>query len=156
LANPIALLLIAAVTFFFSVDAVHAEAQILSAPDAAEQMASGNFVLLDIRSPEEWAESGVAKGAWPVSMHVEGFPERLNAIFQHYDPSQIGLICATGNRSRYVAQVLEQSGIVGVTDVSEGMFGNPTGAGWIERGLPVVSVEDAKLSYHKAQEAWSQ
>ena len=136
--------------------ALHAETPILSVPEAADRLATGEFILLDIRSPEEWAESGVAEGAWPVSMHVEDFPQRMRAILQNYAPSQIGLICATGSRSSYVANFLEQNGVEGVTDVSEGMFGNPSGEGWIARGLPVLSAEEALANYDKARMSWDQ
>lgn len=119
------------------------------------RVTAGEIVLLDIRSREEWAESGVAEGAWPVSMHEDDFAQRLQAILQRYDPSQIGLICATGGRSNYVAQVLQQNGVAGVVNVSEGMFGNTHGAGWIARGLPVVSAEDARAFYEATQAAWA-
>ena len=58
-----------------------------------------------------------------------------------------GLICATGGRSAYVAEVLEKNGLTGVADVSEGMLGNSGGAGWIARGLPVVSLKDAQVDF---------
>lgn len=124
----------------------------LSAPDAAERVAAGEMVLLDIRSAEEWAESGVAEGAWPVSMHADDFLPRLQEILSRYPPEQIGLICATGGRSAHVAEFLQKNGVAGVSDVSEGMHGNGQAVGWIERGLPVVPVEQAQARYEAALE----
>lgn len=126
----------------------------LSAPDAAARLASGELVLLDIRAPQEWKDSGVAQGAWPVSMHTQAFSVRLRAILQHYRPEQIALICATGGRSAYVAEVLEKNGLSGVIDVSEGMLGNGTAPGWLERGMPVVSAQEASRAFEEVQATW--
>ena len=68
------LLAIAVAFFMIATAAVFAETPILNAPEAAEKVASGQIVLLDIRSPEEWQETGIAEGAWPVSMHTQDFP----------------------------------------------------------------------------------
>lgn len=148
-------LMMAAALWLATAEAVLAEAALLSAPEAAAQVETGEMILLDIRSAEEWAESGVADGAWPVSMHAEDFPQRLNAILARYRPDQIGLICATGGRSAYVTRVLAANGITGVVDVSEGMFGNDKGAGWIAREMPVVTVDEAMKGYEAAQEGWA-
>jgi rhodanese-related sulfurtransferase len=71
-----------------------------------------------------------------------------------YRPDQIALICATGGRSAYVVEILGKNGITGVADVSEGMFGNGRAAGWIARGLPVVSVEQAQTRFDAIQNVW--
>lgn len=144
-----------AVAFFLiATAAVFAETPKLSVPEASERLAFGNLVLLDIRSPEEWAKSGVAKGAWPVSMHTPEFPQQLQAILSKYQPDQIALICATGGRSAYVTEVLEKNGITGIIDVSEGMSGNGQAAGWIARGFPVVSVDEASSNFNTIRNTW--
>lgn len=131
-----------------------AETPILSAPDAQERLESGELILLDIRTPEEWQDTGIAKGAWPVSMHREDFKARLDAILAVYPPEQIALICAVGGRSGGVTGALERGGIVGVSDVSEGMMGSARGAGWIARGLEVVPLDQAKADYAAAAADW--
>ena len=124
-----------------------AEPPILSAPDAFTAVEAGEIVLLDIRSRQEWTETGLAEGAWPVSMHERDFGVRLQAILNRYAADQIALICATGGRTAHVVMVLEQNGIQGVIDVSEGMEGNPRGPGWIARGMSVVTLSDALAEY---------
>ncbi len=131
-----------------------AEVPILSAPEAEARMQDGELILLDIRSPEEWRETGIAKGAWPVSMHERDFGERLQAILAQYPPDQIALICAVGGRSGHVTGILEKNGITGVADLSEGMQGNARGPGWIARGLDVVSLDEARAAYEKAAKNW--
>lgn len=132
----------------------YADAPVLSAPVAFEKLSSGDLIVLDIRSLQEWKQSGVAKGAFPVSMHAADFPQRLQSILPNYDAKQVALICATGGRSAHITNILEKSGIEGVIDVSEGMFGNGVTPGWIARGLPIVSSEDAIAQYEAVRQSW--
>ena len=46
-------------------------------------------------------------------------------------------MCATGVRSNYTRKYLEANGFTNVFDVSRGMFGNDSGPGWRESGLPM-------------------
>lgn len=132
-----------------------AEVPILSAPEAQTRLADNSLVLLDIRTPREWRQTGVAEGAWPVSMHRRDFGERLQAILDVYPPDQIALICAVGGRTAQVTAFLDENGIDGVADLSEGMKGNQRGPGWVARGLPVVPLEEAMATYEAAQASWA-
>ena len=131
-----------------------ADTPILSAPEAQAKLAAGDMVLLDIRSPQEWRETGLAEGAWPVSMHAPDFGARLQAILKEVPADRVGLICATGGRTGHVTNILRQNGIEGVIDVSEGMMGNPRGPGWIAREMPIVTLEDASAAYEAATAEW--
>ncbi len=139
---------IAAVLMTFST--ALADVPILSASDASTKVAAGEIILLDIRTPQEWGETGLADGAWPVSMHSSEFPQQLRTILTKYEPDQIALICATGGRTAYVAEVLEKNGITGVADVSEGMMGNGRGVGWIASGLPLITTQQAMARFDAA------
>ena len=134
--------------------AAFADTPIISAPEAQAKLQRGEIVLLDIRSPKEWRETGVAKGAWPVSMHESDFGKRINAILAQYPPEQVAVMCAVGGRSKYVTDLLEKKGITGVIDMSEGMIGNKRGPGWIARGMEVVTMKEAKAAYKKAAANW--
>lgn len=127
-----------------------AETPVITAPQAQAMMQDGKLVVLDIRSRAEWKETGLAKGAWPVSMHEQDFGSKLNAILAKYKPDQIALICATGGRSEYVVGILEKNGVAGITDISEGMIGNGKSPGWIKRGLPLTPLDQAQADYNAA------
>ena len=99
--------------------------------------------LLDIRTQGEWHETGVARGAWPVSMHTTRFPKRLGVARELAEHRPIALICATGNRSGLVTRALRLAGHDHFINVSEGMLGSRRGPGWIKAGLPIVSIDDA-------------
>lgn len=117
--------------------------EVWSAEQAHTALQEDRLRLLDIRSRDEWRETGVAQGAWLVSMHEARFPERLYAARQHAEDRTIALICATGGRSGAVMSALLQAGQSGFVDVSEGMLGSHRGAGWIAAGFPIVSMNEA-------------
>ncbi len=118
-------------------------AEIWSARQADEALTKGDLVLLDIRSRREWKSTGLAKGAWPISLHEDRFLERLQTAMQLAGERRLALICATGGRSAYVQRALASAGAPPVIDISEGMLGSPAGPGWIRTGLPVVPLEEA-------------
>lgn len=126
-----------------------AEPAIMSAPDAFSAAQSGDMILIDIRSPGEWTQTGVAQGAVALTMHNRAFSQNLSTLLNANRDKQIGLICATGGRTAYVVSLLEQNGFTGVIDVSEGMMGNARGPGWIARGLPLITDKDAQAAYQK-------
>lgn len=134
----------AAFAMVVATSAVFAETQTIDAQKAFHAVRNGELIILDIRSPGEWTETGVVQGAWPVTMHDPTFGSTLQDIFAKYPDRPIALICATGGRSNYVAGVLEENGISVVFDISEGMFGNGDAPGWIARGLPITNVRTAQ------------
>jgi rhodanese-related sulfurtransferase len=133
--------------FLGTAGTVSAEPLIMSAPEAANAVASSEMILIDIRSPGEWAETGVAQGAIALTMHDPDFPQQITAILNADHGKTIGLICATGGRTEYVISFLSQNGFVNVVDVSEGMMGNDRGPGWIARGMRLISSDDARMAY---------
>lgn len=116
-------------------------AEIISAPEALEKMQSGELVLIDIRSPGEWRESGIAASAVPLSIHEDGFLAGLEKVRSENPGKQIALICATGGRSARIQNELEKRNLGSVIDVSEGMFGNARGEGWLKRGFPTTKIK---------------
>ncbi len=114
----------------------------LSPADARALQESGDIVLVDIRQPEEWRETGVADGAVLVSMgHPEGGQGFLRDLLEAVEgdtDAPLVLICRTGNRTSQVVPALQQWGFTRVYHVPDGMLGNPSGPGWIRSGLPVA------------------
>jgi len=115
----------------------------LAAPDAAAAVAAGKITLIDIRTPPEWKETGVAKGARRINMlHPQGAPgfaEQLLGEVKGDKNAPIALICRTGNRTTQVQRYLQSVGFTQVYNVKEGMAGSAAGPGWLKRGLPVDS-----------------
>jgi rhodanese-related sulfurtransferase len=113
----------------------------LAAPEAYAQVEAGQLTLIDIRRPDEWRQTGVAKGAVRINMaHPQGpagFVHQVAAEVDGDTSAPIALICRTGNRSTHMLQALRQAGFTNVYNVKEGMAGSGAGPGWIKRGLPI-------------------
>jgi hydroxyacylglutathione hydrolase len=99
-----------------------------SAPAVAEELASASPpLLLDVRTPREWA-----------AKHVEG---SMNVPLNHLHeriaeiPRERGIAvhCAGGYRSSIAASILQQYGITNLTEMAGGL------AAWEAARLPVVS-----------------
>jgi rhodanese-related sulfurtransferase len=121
--------------------ALPAAAADISAPDAQTALEAGKLTLIDIRTPPEWRQTGVAKGAKRLDMlhpgGAQGFVADLLKQVNGDRNAPIGLICRTGNRTTQVARYLEAQGFTQVMNVKEGMVGSAAGPGWMKRGLPV-------------------
>ncbi|UCE32552.1 MAG: hypothetical protein JSW68_06550 [Burkholderiales bacterium] len=116
---------------------------IWSAKEAYDALVADRARVIDVRSREEWRETGVGAGVWPISMHEDRFPQRLMAAKALSGDRDVGLICATGGRSAYLLRALRRAGYDGYMDISEGMLGSRRGAGWIAAGLPIVPLQAA-------------
>lgn len=110
---------------------------------AYEALKADEIRLIDVRSRGEWQETGVAKFAWPVSLHEPRFSKRLIVAKELAVDRPIALICASGGRSGRVLRGLKQAGFKNFLDVSEGMMGSNTGPGWIASGLPIQGMNEA-------------
>lgn len=119
-----------------------AEVKTISAPEALRAAKAGEAVLVDIRQPEEWKQTGVAEGAKLIPMrHPDGgagFVRDLLAAAKGDRNAPIALICRTGNRSAATAKALADAGFTRILDVSEGMAGSSAGPGWVRRDLPMT------------------
>ena len=107
-------------------------------PDVAREKAlDGELVLIDIRRPEEWAETGVPDVALMLDMTSREFLSKLNAIRLQNPDVPLAFTCRTGNRSNYLTGELEKLGFSGLIDVVGGMSGSRVDKGWAKRGLPI-------------------
>lgn len=118
-----------------------AAADEVAAPQALEQAQAGQLTIIDIRTPDEWRQTGVVPGAKRVDMYMAGGPAAfLNGILAAAGGDKsapVALICRTGNRSAKAAAFLRSQGFTSVVDIGEGMAGSGKGPGWLKRGLPV-------------------
>lgn len=120
-----------------------AAAQEMSAPDAFEAARADKITLIDIRTPPEWRQTGVAPHAARINMiHPQGATGFLNEVLAKVGGDRtapIALICRTGNRTTQVQKFLLAQGFTQVYNVREGMAGSGAGPGWLARKLPVES-----------------
>lgn len=92
---------------------------VFAAPSAA-QLLESPALLVDIRTPQEWIETGVLPNARLITFQS---PEQLlRDIEPHLQPGQaVALICRTGNRTSRAAARLAPMIDAPVIDVGGGM-----------------------------------
>jgi rhodanese-related sulfurtransferase len=114
-----------------------AEVQKIQPAEAAEKVASGAAVLVDVREPSEWAETGVAGPAELLPMSdFDGDQKLWKPFLEKNAGKELILYCRSGNRSGKVAAKLEGKGHkVG----NGGAFKD-----WAAAGLPVRKVQPSE------------
>jgi len=124
----------------FSVSGQAAGDNVLTAAKALELAHAENVTIVDVRSPQEWRQTGVPAGAAQVTIHdpggFAGFVAAMSKAVEGDLNRPIALICARGNRSTYAQRVLREAGFTQVYNIREGMFGSQDGPGWLSQTLP--------------------
>jgi rhodanese-related sulfurtransferase len=107
----------------------YATVDVQTAHDAVS--ADQSAQLLDVREPEEWAETGVPEGAVliPLAEVESRAPSELDA------GSPVYVICRSGNRSRTASETLVRLGFAQVYNVDGGV------TAWVDAGLPVQAYQ---------------
>lgn len=118
-----------AVVLAWPLVAQHKPSRIISAAEAHSRAVAGEVILVDVRTPEEWRETGVPESAHAITMHQEprAFVQQLLSALDG-DPSRpLAIICRTGNRTGSLAPQLARAGFSNVVDVGEGVAGSRYG-----------------------------
>lgn len=106
----------------------------ITASEALESANAGTLVLIDIRAPEEWADTGVPQGALPLDAESSGFEVRLAGLRLDHPGKRIALIDRSGALAVSVRQKLTGRGWRDLVSVRGGMLGPD---GWLAQKLPV-------------------
>ncbi|MAJ88804.1 MAG: sulfurtransferase [Acidimicrobiaceae bacterium] len=120
----------------------------ISVADAYRLLADDpSAVLIDVRTPEEWAQIGVATldsigkqvrfATWTWYGTGERNPNFLAEATEGLDmETPLLFLCRSGARSQGAAMVAEASGFGTTYNVTQGFEGGPGAAGWKYAGLP--------------------
>ena len=111
---------------------------------SVDQIASGEFHLLDARSSREFDVSHIPGAVWVGDQH---FPlDRLIGIAKY---APIAVYCSVGYRSERIAEYLRRQGYTNVVNVYGGIFE------WVNTGHPVVTpAGDATEAVHAYSRLW--
>ena len=91
-------------------------------------------VLIDVRSPAEWAQTGVPVTAYTISLEDPDFLARVEEITGGNRDQRIAVISHFGVRSAEARDALRAAGYTNVTSIAGGLSGPE---GWIDSDLPV-------------------
>lgn len=103
----------------------------ISAADASALLADApaGLVVLDVRTPEEFA-SGHLAGAVGLDFYAATFADDLAALDRE---APYLLYCRSGNRSGQAREMMRSLGFAEVHEIAGGINA------WVEAGLPVVA-----------------
>ena len=88
-----------------------AEAPAIAPAEAAKRVADGQAVLIDVREPKEWAETGVAAPAALLALSdLNGDRTQWKGFLEKNRDKELILYCRTGNRSGRAAKLLAEEG----------------------------------------------
>jgi rhodanese-related sulfurtransferase len=88
-----------------------AEAPTITPTEAAQRVAGGKAVLIDVREPKEWTETGVATPATLLPLSdLNGDRKQWKEFLEKNRDKELILYCRTGNRSGRAAKLLAEEG----------------------------------------------
>jgi rhodanese-related sulfurtransferase len=99
-------------SLFFAPAFLFAGVNAIAPADAAKLVADGKAVLIDVREPGEWAESGVAAPAvlLPKSEFDQGRVGEWKDFLAQVGDKEIIIYCRSGKRAGVVGETLAKEG----------------------------------------------
>lgn len=120
--------------------------ELVTPKDLAEEIASGQILLLDVRLPIEIERRGTIAGSVPVPRQVVEWwadPDspyfRPDGVFGNFDRRVI-TFCDGGGNGAFTAVALQELGYHNVATLEGGFYG------WVGAGLPVLGPSDRPSS----------
>jgi rhodanese-related sulfurtransferase len=118
------------------------QVELVTAEQLADELASGEVLLLDVRLPVEAERRGTIAGSVPVPRGVLEWwadPEspyfRPDGVFGEFDRRTV-TFCDGGGNGAFTAVALQQLGYRNVATLEGGYYG------WLAAGMPTVSATE--------------
>lgn len=102
----------------------------ISVADAHERELAGRTILIDVRRPDEWDETGRPQGSYGVTLQDKDFLEQVKKLTEGDETRSIAFTCKTGGRSAEAADRAKATGHINIANVKGGF------QAWSEAGLP--------------------
>jgi rhodanese-related sulfurtransferase len=98
---------------------------------AHQEVSSGNLVLIDVREPNEWADTGCAENASRIALQNHNFVEEVLHLVNNDKNASIAVSCKSGMRGDQAVKRLKAANFTNVVNVEGGILK------WISEQLPV-------------------
>ena len=118
-----------------------AGASTITAELARERAIAGELIMIDIRSFDEIAETGIPDVALLADRYVQNFTAILTAIQAQAPEIPIALMCRRGDCASQIPEQLRQAGIDNVLDILGGYYGSFDIAGWSSANMPIRNID---------------
>ena len=83
----------------------------LSPREAHEGCKRGDVVIIDVRTPGEWARTGSPCGSHRISLGDSKLAPTVNGLLAANPNATIALSCLSGNRAKAAARRLKKAGV---------------------------------------------
>ena len=109
----------------------------------------GDILIIDIRTTNEWIMTGVIPNSILINMHDadnqerKEFLEELKKELSDNENKRISFICASGARSKIVAEFFIKEGYKNISHIPDGILGKRND-GWLFQGYPIVKYNKKK------------
>lgn len=118
-------LALAATSISVALGSAHADVEKISVEDAFKKVQTGEIVLVDVRTPEEWKNTGLPLDSHSITVDADkplrkDFLQKIRGAVYGDTSQPIALICRSGNRSGKVAEALQKQGFETVYNVEGG------------------------------------
>ncbi|MDP3257099.1 MAG: rhodanese-like domain-containing protein [Bosea sp. (in: a-proteobacteria)] len=110
--------------------------QSLTAREAYDAARAGTLLLIDIRPPDEWRDTGLPRDAIALDVEAPAFEVRLAGLRLDHRGKRIALIDRSGALAASTREKLAGRGFRDIVAVRGGMLGP---GGWLAEKLPVVA-----------------
>ncbi len=105
----------------------------LSPRDAYEGAERGEVVIVDVRTPGEWANTGCPRSSHRITLKDAKLIDSVRGLLAQKPEAIVALSCLSGHRAKSAARKLKKSGVENLRIVEGGIIG------WRKSGLPMDS-----------------
>ena len=104
----------------------------ISVTEAHNLVSDGSVLLIDVRQPEEWADTGKPLGSVGISLGDKAFVDKVKSAINEKLDTAIAVSCRTGGRSSEAAKRLRSAGLTNIRNVEGGILA------WLAANLPTA------------------
>ncbi len=106
-------------------------AQALSPKQAHQMQQNGEIVIIDVRQPDEWQQTGLPAGAQGVALSGPNFIEQIEEIAAQNKGCKLAISCQSGMRTKAAVKSLDAHGMKNLHQIKGGLMA------WNRENLPI-------------------